>query len=484
MADTTHNLQRIDDVTWEVPRSGGMRVPGRIFADARLLAEIQKDRCIDQVINVAHLPGIVKYSMVMPDAHWGYGFPIGGVAATDPEDGGVISPGGVGYDINCGCRVMTTALQKQDIVTKLETVVNRLYQDIPCGVGSSGAIERLSVPELKKLLRIGARWALKRGLGSETDLDRTEENGALDMADPDALSDRALERGRGQVGTLGSGNHFLELGVVETVYDNSAAEAYGLREGQVTLMVHSGSRGLGYQVCDDSLSLMMRAVRKYNISIPDKQLVCAPMDSPEGREYYGAMCAAANYAWTNRQIMMALAEQAIMKALGIGPRDLGMKLVYDVCHNIAKLETHDVDGKPKRLCVHRKGATRSFPAGHEKVPLPYRAVGQPVLIPGSMGTASFICAGGPDAMTKTFGSACHGAGRVMSRSRAIKSSKGRNIARELRDQGIVVQSRGKKTLAEEMPEAYKEVDGVVDVTDRAGICRKVARLRPLGVVKG
>jgi len=482
--DTSYELKQVDEVTWEIPATGGMRVPGRIFADERLLEHIRRERCIDQVMNVAHLPGIVGYSMVMPDAHWGYGFPIGGVAATDPASGGVISPGGVGYDINCGCRLMSTSLEYDDVKPQIERVITQLYRDVPCGVGSAGAIKKLSVGELKRVLAEGARWSLSRGMGSEDDLERTEEGGAMDTADPDALSDRALERGRDQVGTLGSGNHFVELGVVDQVYDTVAAETFGLHANAVTVMVHSGSRGLGYQTCDDSLTTMMRTVEKYNITIPDKQLVCAPVESPEGRTYYGAMSAAANYAWANRQIIMTLAERALLKALEMGPRELAMRLVYDVCHNIAKLEPHRIEGEQKTLCVHRKGATRSFPAGHPAVPPPYLDVGQPVLIPGSMGTASYICAGSPEAMDKTFGSACHGAGRVMSRTKAVKTSRGRSIARELRDRGIIVQSRGKKTLAEEMPEAYKEVDDVVEVVHRARICRKVARIRPIGVIKG
>ncbi|MCD6287611.1 MAG: RtcB family protein [Candidatus Hydrogenedentes bacterium] len=485
MRNTTQfKIERVDDVTWEVPQTGGMLVPGRIFADEWLLAKMRQDRCIEQIVNVAHLPGIVKHSLVMPDAHWGYGFPIGGVAATDPEHGGVISPGGVGYDINCGCRLVGTSLHKQDISDRLEFIVNRLYRDIPAGVGSSGAIERISEQEVRKILARGALWALDRGMGTKTDLECTEENGVLDDADPSSVSERAVERGRNQIGTLGSGNHFLELGVVETVFDTETARVFGLSPGQITLMIHSGSRGLGYQVCDDSLTIMLRAVRKYNISIPDRQLVCAPVDSPEGHRYYGAMAAAANYAWANRQVIMTLAERSLLKSLNIGPRDLGMRLIYDVSHNIAKLEYHDLDGVRKKLCVHRKGATRCFPAGHEKVPERYRSVGQPVLVPGSMGTASIVCAGNENAMSKTFGSACHGAGRTMSRKKAVNAGRGRSIARELREQGIVVQSRGKNTLAEEMPEAYKAVDDVVNVSVRAGICRKVAVIRPIGVVKG
>jgi tRNA-splicing ligase RtcB len=476
--------QKIDDYTWEIPKTGGMHVPGRVYADETLFASVARDNCLQQVVNVAHLQGIVRYSMAMPDAHWGYGFPIGGVAGTDVAEGGVISPGGVGYDINCGCRVLVTQLTRDDVKDKIGNIVNALYSKVPCGVGSSGAISKLSVGELKKLLRDGAAWAVKRGYGSESDLERTEERGAMESADPDALSERALERGRNQVGTLGSGNHFLEVGVVERVFDPEVARVFGLEEGRITLMIHSGSRGLGYQVCDDSLKVMQRAVEKYHLRIPDRQLACAPVESPEGRRYLAAMSAAANYAWTNRQVMMALAERALEHALGASPKDLGLRLVYDVCHNIAKLEKHDVAGERKTLCVHRKGATRSFPPGHPDVPGPYKDVGQPVLVPGDMGTGSYVCVGTNEAMENTFGSACHGAGRMMSRSKAIKRGKGRSIDRELEQQGIIVKARQRKTLAEEMPDAYKNVDAVVDVMHAAEICRKVVRIHPIGVVKG
>jgi tRNA-splicing ligase RtcB len=477
-------LKKIDDYTWEIPKTGGMRVPGRIYADEKLLKSIERDNCTKQIVNVAHLQGIVRYSIAMPDAHWGYGFPIGGVAGTDVAEGGVVSPGGVGYDINCGCRVLATGLYHADVKDRMETIVNSLYAGVPCGVGSSGAISKLSVGQLKKLLRDGAGWAVKHGYGSESDLERTEERGALDMADPDALSERALERGRNQVGTLGSGNHFLEVGIVERVFDSDSARAFGLEEGQITVMIHSGSRGLGYQVCDDSLKVMQRAVEKYRLTIPDRQLACAPVESPEGRQYLAAMSAAANYAWANRQVMMALTERALQRALGAKPNELTVRLVYDVCHNIAKIERHKVEGREKTLCVHRKGATRAFPPGHPDVPAPYKGVGQPVLVPGDMGTGSFVCVGAQGAMEESFGSACHGAGRMMSRSKAVRQSKGRSIDRELEQRGIIVKARGRKTLAEEMPEAYKDVDAVVDVMHAAGICRKVARIRPLGVVKG
>jgi tRNA-splicing ligase RtcB len=477
-------LKKIDDYTWEIPKTGGMRVPGRIYADETLLKSIERDNCTQQIMNVAHLQGIVRYSIAMPDAHWGYGFPIGGVAGTDVAEGGVISPGGVGYDINCGCRLLATSLHHAEVKDQMEKIVNSLYAGVPCGVGSSGAISKLSVGDLKRLLRDGAGWAVKHGYGSGSDLERTEEKGALEMADPDALTERALERGRNQVGTLGSGNHFLEVGIVERVFNSEVADRLGLEEGQITVMIHSGSRGLGYQVCDDSLKVMQRAVEKYHLSIPDRQLACAPVESPEGRQYLGAMSAAANYAWANRQVMMALAERALVRALGAKPNELGVRLVYDVCHNIAKLERHKVEGEEKTLCVHRKGATRAFPPGHPDVPAPYKDIGQPVLVPGDMGTGSFVCVGAQEAMEESFGSACHGAGRMMSRTKAVKRGKGRSIDRELEQKGIVVKARGRKTLAEEMPEAYKDVDAVVDVMHAAGICRKVARIRPLGVVKG
>jgi tRNA-splicing ligase RtcB len=477
-------VEKIDDYTWEIPKTGGMRVPGRVYSDEKLLASIERDNCLQQVVNVAHLQGIVRYSMAMPDAHWGYGFPIGGVAGTDVAEGGVVSPGGVGYDINCGVRLLATTISYEEAKDKMEKIVNALYSEVPCGVGSAGAISKLSAGELKKVLRDGARWAVKKGYGHESDLERTEERGAMEAADPDALSDRALERGRDQVGTLGSGNHFLEIGVVEQVFDGDVARVFGLEQGAMTVMIHSGSRGLGYQVCDDSLKVMQRAVEKYHLKIPDRQLACAPVESPEAQQYLAGMSAAANYAWANRHVMMALAERALERALGAGSKDLGVRLVYDVCHNIAKMEQHDVEGRTRTLCIHRKGATRSFPPGHPDVPEPYKHVGQPVLVPGDMGTASYVAVGTREAMEKTFGSACHGAGRLMSRSKAIKRGKGRSIDRELEQQGIIVKARQRKTLAEEMPEAYKDVDAVVDVMHAANICRKVVRSRPVGVVKG
>ena len=484
MAERVPDIRQISECVWELPRTGGMRVPGRVYADERLMPDIRGEKSLDQVANVAHLAGIVGYSLAMPDMHWGYGFPIGGVAATDPAEGGVVSPGGVGYDINCGVRLLTSNLTHDDIRDRVADLTRALFKDVPCGVGSSGAIGKLSMRELEEVMTEGAAWAVRRGYGSEADLDHTEEGGRLASADPSHVGPRAIKRGLDQVGTLGSGNHFMEIGVVEEVYDERAAAAFGLKIDGVTLMIHSGSRGLGYQVCDDYLEVMQGAVRKYGIQLPDRQLACAPAESPEGKRYLAAMACAANYAWANRQVMTALAKRAVAKVLGGTEQSLGLRLVYDVCHNIAKLERHEVGGEATTLCVHRKGATRAFPAGHDDVPSAYRAVGQPVLVPGDMGTHSYVCVGTDAAMTETFGSTCHGAGRVMSRSKARKAAAGRKLVDELTEMGVFVMATGKGTLAEEMPSAYKNVSDVVDVMDRAGIARKVARLKPLGVIKG
>ncbi len=477
------SLRQLSDVLWELPVEGGMRVPGRIYADRELVAALREDQSLVQVSNVAHLPGILCWSLAMPDIHYGYGFPIGGVAAFAVDEG-VVSPGGVGYDINCGCRLLATDLDSADIRDKVPRMVDQLFRDVPSGVGSSGAIAKLSRTELEKVLVKGAAWAVERGYGSPEDLAHTEDRGALPGADPAAVSERAYARGQDQVGTLGSGNHFLEIQVVEEVFDSEAAQAYGLRPGQVTVMVHCGSRGLGYQVCEDYLSVMAAATSRYHLQLPDRQLSCAPVGSAEGKRYLAAMACAANYAWANRQMIMHLTEQALLRALHISPKELNLRLVYDVAHNIAKLETHEVAGASVETCVHRKGATRAFGPGRAEVPDDYQAVGQPVLIPGDMGTASFVCKGTEEAMRRSFGSTCHGAGRVMSRTQALKRAKGRSIAAELAKDGVFVRSQGPRTLGEEMPEAYKDVERVVAVMDRAGISPRVARLRPLGVVKG
>ncbi len=484
MSSAHDTMRQVSECVWEIPRRGGMRVPGRIYADDKLMTHIRRENALEQVTNVAHLPGIVGASLAMPDIHWGYGFPIGGVAATDPSAGGVISPGGVGYDINCGVRLVASSMTLSDVEPLVPAIARALFRDVPCGLGSSGAIGKLPRKELAAVLEQGACWSVKRGYGRPGDLERTEEGGRLAAADASKVGKRAVDRGLDQVGTLGSGNHFMELGVVDEVFDGPAAKAFGLEKRGVTLLIHSGSRGLGYQVCDDYLEVMQGAVAKYAIELPDRQLACAPVDSREGGDYMAAMACAANYAWANRQVMMALAFRSISGVMGESEESLGLRLVYDVCHNIAKIETHEVSGRATRLCVHRKGATRAFPAGHPDVPPPYRSVGQPVLVPGDMGRSSYVCVGTDRALADTFGSSCHGAGRVMSRNKARKAARGRRIADELSERGVVVMATGKGTLAEEMPEAYKNVADVVDVTERAGIARRVARLRPLGVIKG
>jgi len=475
-------IEKIDDYRWRIPKTGSMRVPGLIYADENLLRSVKMDESPKQVRNVAHLPGIVSYSLAMPDMHWGYGFPIGGVAATGAEDG-VISPGGVGYDINCGCRLLRTDLGLDDVAGKLEKLAGALFSNIPCGVGSTGKI-RLSVEEERRVLVDGAVWAVNHGYGESEDPGHTEEGGAMPGADPSALSDRAIRRGRDQLGTLGSGNHFLEVDIVEEVYNPGVAEVFGLEKGLISVLIHSGSRGLGYQVCDDFLKTMGKAVQKYNISLPDRQLASAPLTSPEGATYFSAMACAANYAWANRQCMTHWTREAFQKTLGIGPAALGMRLVYDVCHNIAKKERHEVEGRMREVCVHRKGATRAFAPGHPEVPECYRSVGQPVLIPGDMGTGSYVLVGTDVAMRETFGSTCHGAGRVMSRSKSKRSTDPASLLAELKDKGITVMAKGKRTIAEEAPDAYKDIDRVVEVVHRAGISKKVARLKPLCVIKG
>lgn len=475
-------LRRLDQYRWEVPKEGAMRVPGIIYASEKLMRAMGQDESPRQVANVAQLPGIVKHSLAMPDMHWGYGFPIGGVAAFELE-GGVVSPGGVGYDINCGCRLMVTNLRHEEVRPQIAKIVTALFQHVPSGVGSKGAL-KLARSEEKKVLAEGARWAVKNGYGSTGDLESMEDGGCLAGADPEEVSERALERGKDQVGTLGSGNHFLEVEVVEEIFDGETASALGIEVGQVAVMIHSGSRGLGHQVCDDYLARLVKHVDKLGIALPDRQLACAYIQSPEGRQYLSAMACAANYAWANRQMLMHWTGEALERALGLSPRDLGMRLVYDVCHNIAKIEEHVVDGKKMTLCVHRKGATRAFPPGHPALPEKFRKTGQPVLIPGDMGTGSYVLAGTEKAMEETFGSTCHGAGRVMSRAAAIKASKGRAISREMEDRGVLVMAAAKGTLAEEIPEAYKNIDEVVNVVHGAGLSRKVARLKAIGCIKG
>jgi tRNA-splicing ligase RtcB len=476
------HLEPLDPYRWQIPKTGQMRVPGIIYSSEAGIRAMSRDGSLQQVANVATLPGIVKAAMAMPDIHLGYGFPIGGVAAFD-WDTGVISPGGVGYDINCGVRLATTALTEKEVRPHLEPLASQLFQAVPAGVGSKGSV-RLSVRDLKQVLTRGSAWAVAQGFGEDSDIEHTEENGCLSQADPGLLSDRALERGRDQLGTLGSGNHFLEIGVVETIFDDRTARVFGLFPGQVTLMLHSGSRGLGYQVCDDHLGIMKKTVARMGLTLPDRQLACASIRSAEGQAYLSAMACAANFAWANRQIMLHRARQTFMQTLSISPNHLRMTLLYDVCHNIAKKETHLVDGKEQTVCVVRKGATRAFGPGHPDIPDRFRAVGQPILTPGDMGRASYVLCGTDTAMTDTFGSTCHGAGRLLSRKAAKKAGKGRSIQQELAQKGILVKYTGRFTMTEEMPEAYKDVSDVVGVVHGAGISRMVARLRPMAVVKG
>lgn len=480
----TGSIERIDEFRWRIPRSykAGMRQPGVIYADERMIKDIGFDKAPEQVANVAYLPGIVKYSLAMPDIHWGYGFCIGGVAATDIDEGGVISPGGVGFDINCGVRLMNTALTEVEVKPKLRDLVYGLYNTVPAGVGSKGDI-KVSEKEERKLLVDGSKWVVERGYGRLEDLDYTEEGGSIKGADPSAVSSRAYERGKFQSGTLGSGNHFLEVQVIDQIFDEEAANVLGLKVGQVTVMIHSGSRGLGYQVCDDYSRSMIRCLEKYRINVPDRQLACAPVKSPEGERYLGAMRCAANYAWANRQCLMHLTRQVFERVFSRSQKEMGLDLIYDVAHNIAKIERHVVGKIEKKLCVHRKGATRAFPPEHPEIPVKYKRIGQPVIIPGDMGRNSYVLVGTEKA-AETFFSTCHGAGRVMSRSAAVRSGRGRSIAEELAKKGIVVMASGRNTLAEEMPEAYKDVNDVVQIVHGAGISKKVCRMKPMGVIKG
>jgi len=478
-------VRRLNGCRWELPRDAtrGMRTSGVLYATEPLFRQVEEDATLWQLANVACLPGIVGPAMAMPDCHYGYGFPIGGVAATDAEEG-VISPGGVGYDINCGVRLLRSSLTEGEVRPLLRDLVNQIFRDVPCGVGGSGRV-RLDREDMAAVLARGAAWVVAQGWGTAEDLANTEEAGAMSGADPDAVSARARERGGSQLGSLGSGNHFLEIQVVEQIYDAAAAEVMGIGEpGQVTVMIHCGSRGLGHQVCDDAIEVMQGAVGKYGIEVPDPQLACVPVRSEEGQQYFAAMAAAANFAWANRQAIADLVRRAFERVLKAGTAKLGMEQVWDVAHNIAKFEVHAVDGRERHLCVHRKGATRAFGPGHVQVPEHYRAVGQPVLVPGDMGTASYVLLGTDAAMTQTWGSACHGAGRRLSRTAALKRARGEQVARELEARGIMVRSAGKKTLAEEAPEAYKDVDEVIETCEQAGIARKVARMVPIAVVKG
>ena len=476
----TAQLRQVDETLWEIPAEArpDMRVPARVFADAELLKAILADRALEQLQNVATLPGIVEAALAMPDIHQGYGFPVGGVAATEAPDG-VVSPGGVGYDINCGVRLLALPLSEPELGERRETLVHEISRAIPAGTGKKGEL-RFETVELRRLLEQGPRMLVDElGIGTEDDLEHTESSGCLPAADAAAVSDRALARGSGQVGTVGSGNHFVELQRVERILDSATAEVFGLHEGQLTVLIHSGSRGLGHQVCTDYLGRMEAAQRRYGISLPDRQLACAPQSSPEGRAYLAAMAAAANFAWANRHAMAHAVRESVRRVLGEAAAD-ATRQVYDVAHNVAKLERHG----GRSVLVHRKGATRAFPAGSDEIPKVYRGAGQPVFIPGSMGTSSFVLAGEPGSLERSFGTTCHGAGRRLSRTSARKQVTGAQLRRELAEQGIVVRCPSNRGLAEEAPFAYKDVERVVGVVERAGLARRVAQLRPLGVVKG
>jgi len=472
----------VNDYLYEIPQQGRMRVPARIYASARMIPDIIKDHAAEQAAQVAWLPGILNYSFAMPDIHWGYGFPIGGVAAFDLEQG-VVSPGGVGYDINCGVRLLATDLERAEVLPRLPQVMDELYRLIPSGVGSTGAI-KLSRAEEKKVLMQGAAWAVENGFGSQEDLDKIEERGTLAGANPELISEHALERGRQQLGTLGSGNHFVEIGTVQEVFDETAAAVLGLRPKQVTLIIHTGSRGLGHQVCEDSIKIMLQASRKYGIELPDRQLCCAPIQSPEGQAYLAAMAAAVNFAFANRQLISHWVQEALQKSLRLSRQTLNLRVIYEVAHNIAKIEEHRVGNGLRKVCVHRKGATRAFGPNHAALPAVYASIGQPVLIPGDMGRYSYVLVGKEGAMAETFGSTCHGAGRLKSRTQAAKAAKGRSLFKELADQGVIVRANSKETMAEEMPDAYKDVAEVVQAVTAAGLSGKVAKLGPMGVIKG
>jgi tRNA-splicing ligase RtcB len=472
-------LESADGLRHRINRQGQMRTDVVVYASEALLEHIKQDLSLEQAMNVATLPGIVGPSLAMPDIHQGYGFPIGGVAATDLQHG-VVSPGGVGFDINCGVRLVRSNLAEPDVRARLQELVHQVFRDVPCGTGGSGFIP-VDPKQLEAVLVQGASWMVENGYGERRDAEFAEAGGALHDADPDRVSDRAKQRGRPQLGTLGSGNHFLEIQSVETIHDEEAARAMGLHSGQVVVLIHSGSRGLGHQVCTDYLAQMGPAMKKYDITLPDRQLACVPIQSEEGQAYLAAMRAAANFAWANRQGILHFLRKAFQKVFGASVR---LDLIYDVCHNIAKHERYQVEGKKRDVLVHRKGATRAYPPGHWEIPPAYREIGQPVLIPGSMGTASWVLAGAEGAMRETFGSVCHGAGRLMSRTAAKKGRNAREVQKKLEEQGILVRSETRDGILEEIPEAYKNVDEVIEVVHAAGLARKVARLRPMGVIKG
>ncbi len=478
------DIRQVAPFVYEIPKSyrSDMRVSARFYADEAILEKALEDRSLEQLVNTATLPGVVGHALAMPDIHQGYGFPIGGVVATRTSDG-IISPGGVGYDINCGVRLLGSQLHQEELAPYLDALATALQHYIPSGVGERGFL-RLDVKELDQVLEQGARWALKRGMARPEDLKHTEEEGCIAGADASKCSAQAKSRGRDQIGTLGAGNHFCELDVVEEIYDEEAANAFGLFPGQVCVQIHCGSRGFGHQVCTDYVNLFQRVIKRYGIVLPDRQLVCAPISSPEGQDYLAAMKCAANYAWANRQVLAHQCRQAFEEVLAGKVRDWDLFQIYDIAHNMAKIEEHEVEGQRVQVCVHRKGATRAFGPGSSVLPDDYRDIGQPVLVPGSMGTASWVLAGTPQSMTETFGSTCHGAGRMMSRAKAKRQVRGEQLKMALEAEGVHVRAGSMVGLAEEAPVAYKDVDRVVEVVDAVGIARKVARLRPIAVIKG
>ncbi|MEM1586662.1 MAG: RtcB family protein [Candidatus Bathyarchaeia archaeon] len=478
-------LERINKYTWRIPKyRPGMRVPGIIFAEDDLLEKMKTDKTLEQCANVAHLPGIYKYSITLPDGHEGYGFPIGGVAATDYEEG-VISPGGVGYDINCGVRLLVTNLSERDVRPKLNELATTIFHNVPSGLGSHRRDFSVSMNELDKITREGVPYLIDKGYGWREDIEHCEERGCMRGANPDKVSSTAKKRGAPELGTLGSGNHFLEIQKVDRIFNERAAKVFGItHEGQVTAMIHCGSRGYGHQICSDYLRVMERAVHKYRIELPDRELACAPGTSQEAQDYYEAMACAVNYAFANRQMITHWVRQSFEQVFKTPADKLGLHLLYDVAHNIAKIEEHTIDGKTVKVWVHRKGATRAFPPGHKDVPADYRSLGQPVIIPGSMGTSSWVLVGTPMAMELTFGSTAHGAGRMLSRAAATKRFTGSEIKRNLESRGIVVRAASMAVLAEEADPAYKNVDRVAEVSNAVGIATYVARLVPLAVVKG
>jgi len=478
-------LKKIDDYTYEIPRDErrGMRVPGKFYIAPEGLEHVLAEDGLDQLANVATLPGIQKYSLAMPDIHWGYGFPIGGVAAFDEKEGGIISPGGVGYDINCGVRLIRTTMMVKDVKDRIEDITHQMYRDVPVGMGDRGYIN-VSSTELKRVMEKGSAWAVENDMGTEADLEATEDGGFIEGADATFASKKAVKRGQPQLGSLGSGNHFIEVQEIEEIYNEPAASVMGLKKGGLSILVHTGSRGFGHQCCDDSLVEMQKAVQKYKIELPDRQLACAPLYSPEAKEYLALMRAAANFAWCNRQIITHAIRKGLSRLLGKSWEELGLYVVYDLAHNVAKIEKHEVDGVVKTLCIHRKGATRAFASGHPLVPAKYKAIGQPVIIPGSMGTASYVLVGTEKAMKETFGSCAHGAGRLLGRREALRELDHEEFLEEMRKKNIVIRAGSKRTLREEAPSAYKDIHMVVKTSEEAGLAKKVAKLVPLGVIKG